>query len=144
MGKYAILIFNILIASTIISSCNDIRSNQPIVGNIATETAQQPGQTPSTALPLMSPCNAAQYVDDVTIPDNTEFPPGQKFTKVWEIKNIGTCVWDSAYQAFHFSGDQLSASDFVPLDNERVDPNDTVTISVEMISPDIPGTPSSG
>ena len=34
--------------------------------------------------------NAAEFVKDVSFPDNTFVKPRQKFTKVWELRNIGT------------------------------------------------------
>jgi len=51
-----------------------------------------PGVTPSaTATPR--PCNLVKFIKDVTFPDNTEVPPNTEFTKVWRVKNEGTCTW---------------------------------------------------
>jgi hypothetical protein len=41
-------------------------------------------------------CNDSQFVDE-TIPDKTVMKPGEKFTKVWEILNTGTCTWGEGY-----------------------------------------------
>ena len=35
----------------------------------------------------------ASYVADVTVPDNTKYAPGKTFTKVWRLRNSGTCTW---------------------------------------------------
>jgi hypothetical protein len=50
------------------------------------------GGTGSTA----NGCNDSQFVTE-TIPDKTTMKPGQKFTKVWEIMNTGTCAWGEGY-----------------------------------------------
>ena len=57
-----------------------------------------------------SSCDKAQFVSDVTIPDGTIMSPGQKFTKTWRLKNVGTCAWvKGTYQLVYFSGEQMGA-----------------------------------
>ncbi|HSH02431.1 MAG TPA: NBR1-Ig-like domain-containing protein [Anaerolineae bacterium] len=41
--------------------------------------------------------SAAQYVDDITIPDNTEVEAGTSFVKTWRIKNTGDTTWKSGF-----------------------------------------------
>lgn len=76
---------------------------------------------------------------DVTIPDDTEMKPGESFTKVWRLQNIGTCSWTSDYALVWFSGEKLGAQQSVPL-NGRVDPGQVVEVSVDMVAPMDPGT----
>src|SRR5687768_7520314 len=57
----------------------------------------KPVNTPAfTAGPTLAMTAAANCTDsavllrDVTIPDDTQLKPGEKFTKTWEFKNNGT------------------------------------------------------
>src|SRR5512146_2569559 len=36
-------------------------------------------------------CDAAAFVADVTYPDGSNVSLGSNFTKIWRLKNIGTC-----------------------------------------------------
>ena len=42
-------------------------------------------------------CPAATFVADVTIPDGTYINPGASFTKIWRLKNTGTCAWTTQF-----------------------------------------------
>jgi hypothetical protein len=76
---------------------------------------------------------------DVTIPDDSQFQPGEAFTKVWRLQNAGTCTWDQNYALALFSGDGMGAVSNIPLIGQ-VPPNETVDISVDLIAPESPGT----
>jgi hypothetical protein len=52
--------------------------------------------------------NQAAFVEDVTVPDDTIFPPGQVFTKTWRVRNTGSCHWGPDYGLGFVAGDQLS------------------------------------
>ena len=77
------------------------------------------------------------FVADVTIPDGTTINPGEPFTKIWEIRNSGSCTWDASYFAQFSDGATFSANDTVPID--PVLPNETVQISINFIAPQEPG-----
>jgi hypothetical protein len=106
----------------------------------------KPTDTPTpteTVTPSPTPtevCDRAAFVKDVTVPDNTKFAPGETFTKEWEIKNIGVCIWNSAYQAFFHSGEKMGAPDSVQITTGTVAPGQSVIISVDMKAPTTPGT----
>jgi Ig-like domain from next to BRCA1 gene len=74
----------------------------------------------------------------VTIPDDTVMQPGQSFTKVWRLQNVGTCTWTKSYAAAYFSGEQMGAAVSVPLAG-NVAPGQSVDISVDMVAPTTPG-----
>jgi hypothetical protein len=76
---------------------------------------------------------------DITIPDDSQIPPGQGFIKTWKLVNIGTCSWTTSYSASFFYGDQMEAPVSVPL-QETVLPAQSIEISVEMVAPQTPGT----
>ena len=75
---------------------------------------------------------------DVNIEDGTEMEPGQRFTKIWRLTNVGTCTWTRDYQAIWFFGTRLGDIVAVPL-LKNVAPNESVEIEVEMVAPQLPG-----
>jgi hypothetical protein len=42
------------------------------------------------------PCNRAQFIRDVTVPDGSHFAPGDTFTKTWRVRNTGSCTWTAS------------------------------------------------
>ena len=83
----------------------------PVVTVTGTPPTATPTRTPGGVVTVPpSSCDKAQFVSDVTIPDGTLMSPGQKFTKTWRLKNIGTCAWvKGTYQLVFFSGEQMGA-----------------------------------
>ena len=71
---------------------------------------------------------------DITIPDDTEIPAGNTFTKVWRVVNTGTCNWTAEYSAVFFSGEQMDAPNEVPI-TKPVAPGQSIDIAVTMIAP---------
>ena len=84
-----------------------------------------------------TPCNAAEFVKDVTIPDDSVIGPKEKFTKIWELRNIGTCTWDTSYALVFIWGETFGASSLIPL-AQVVQPGQVVDLSIDMVSPDWP------
>jgi len=103
-------------------------------------TTSTPGEAIQTASPAAL-CDqaAAGNPIDITIPDNSQIPPGQSFIKTWKLVNIGTCTWTTLYSASFFYGDHMGAPESVPL-QATVMPTQSLEISVEMIAPQTPGT----
>jgi hypothetical protein len=61
-----------------------------------TPTVESPdGEVQSTSPAACE--NDLNYVDDITIPDDTVVAPGQEIEKIWLIRNAGTCNWDADY-----------------------------------------------
>ena len=107
-----------------------------------TNTAPPPTAVPTnTPAPTSAPaaCDAVKFVKDVTVPDNTEFAPGAKFTKTWRLRNTGTCTWTTNYALVFVGGDAMGAPAAVPLPN-NVTPGNTADLSVNLIAPDKAGT----
>jgi hypothetical protein len=75
---------------------------------------------------------------DVSIPDDTTMRPGQGFTKIWRLQNIGVCTWTKAYSARFFYGEQMNSPDQVSLIGDVL-PGDSVEIAVDMVAPATPG-----
>jgi hypothetical protein len=76
---------------------------------------------------------------DVTIEDDTEIQPGDKFTKTWRVTNTGTCTWDTSYQVVWFSGETLGVLQNYNL-AEIVPPGESIDISIDLEAPLEPGT----
>ncbi len=70
------------------------------------ENTQTPTSPPKKTSAPSDECNIAEFVKDVTVPDDTRLPPGEAFEKTWRLKNIGTCEWTPAY-AIVFVGDNV-------------------------------------
>ena len=95
---------------------------------------------PPTATPIPIPCDRAQFVKDVTVPDNTEIATGATFIKTWRLKNNGSCTWTSGYTLYFYNGDAMSGPASAQLTNGTVPPGSTVDISVTLIAPTTSGT----
>ena len=107
----------------------------------ATATPTVAASATPSATPTMdlSRCKlAAAFVRDVNIPDNAVMTPGTKFVKTWEIKNTGACTWTAPFALTYIKGQALSEARTVPLTGTV--PGKIARISVEMTSPDKPGT----
>jgi hypothetical protein len=83
--------------------------------------------------------NSIAYLEDINIPDDAEFAPNQAFTKRWLLQNNGTCPWTDEYSVIFVGGDQMSASNTVPL-TRLIAPGQTVEVAIDMISPAEEGT----
>jgi len=83
--------------------------------------------------------NRAAFVSDVTVPDNSFISANTPFTKIWRLRNVGTCTWNTAYSTTFVSGDPMSAVFPVPLPNTVV-PGQTVDVAVNMVAPSFAGT----
>ena len=104
----------------------------------ASNTAVPPTKAPTTVAKLCDQAEAGIPID-VTIPDDTQFAPGQSFTKVWRLRNSGTCTWSKNYSIAVFSGEPMSAPNSVPLP-KQIEPGQTVDISVDLVAPTGSGT----
>jgi hypothetical protein len=95
---------------------------------------------PPTATTVPTPCDRAEFVDDITIDDNTEIPAGTTFVKTWRLRNTGSCTWTSSYALIFYSGEAMSGPAASPLTSASVPPGSTIDISVTLIAPLTPGT----
>jgi hypothetical protein len=84
--------------------------------------------------------NAADFVTDVTVPDNSQVVAGTTFVKTWRIKNSGTCTWDGRYHLVHAGGPVLGAVVETLQMPATVTPGQTVDLSLTMLAPVTPGS----
>jgi hypothetical protein len=66
-----------------------------------------PTHTPAPTPTIADCMNNASFVADVTVPDDTNFKPGEVFDKVWRMRNSGSCPWEAGYTWVYESGDQM-------------------------------------
>lgn len=95
---------------------------------VPTATAVPPTPTPSI------PCNAIAFVRDITIPDGSVLTPGMYFTKIWRLRNAGSCTWTPLYDLVFVSGDSMGAPAVVDLPG-YVLPGEAIDLSVNMTAP---------
>ncbi len=116
-------------------------ATQPAV--VPTNTPPPPAPThtpaPPTATSVAIPCNRAEFVKDVTIPDGTEMAPGTEFVKTWRLRNNGRCTWDSSYDLVFHDKNSMGGPAVVQLTKNTVEPGETVDVSVTLKAPNAPG-----
>ena len=81
--------------------------------------------SPAATAALGDACNNNVFEGDLTIPDGTVIDPGHNFTKVWAVRNTGTCTWDDGYSLVYIGG---STPDLDPV-------NFNITSAADFISP---------
>jgi uncharacterized protein YkwD len=89
---------------------------------------------PTSAAPKCT--DAAILVEDVTYPDNTVVPAGEKFTKTWKLQNTGRCKW-TGYTIAFVSGDRMSAPDTAPV--PETEAGKPVNVSIDLVAPTTDG-----
>jgi hypothetical protein len=105
------------------------------ISPVNTNTAIPPTNLPNVATATNStPCDKVSFVDDITIPDGTVFPPGTNFTKTWRIKNVGTCTWTTSYTLVFDNGDAMNGMSSIGLP-ANVPPNGMIDLSVALKAP---------
>lgn len=92
-----------------------------------------------TPTPRATCTNKAAFITDVTVPDGERFPQGEDFSKVWRLKNVGTCSWDGEYALIFADGDQMSGHVSQPL-GEDVSPGSEIDIGVGLVAPESDGS----
>lgn len=81
----------------------------------------------------------AQYVADLTIPDDTSIPAAHVFEKVWRVRNNGDVAWGGAGYALVFTeGTPMSAHQSYPVPVTAV--NQTADLSLTLTAPTDAGT----
>lgn len=78
------------------------------------------------------------FEEDLTVPDDTVFNPGEEFVKSWRLRNTGTCPWIEGYSLAFVGGDQMGSPETQPLE-KVVAPGQTVDVSVALTAPEESG-----
>ena len=96
-----------------------------------------------TSLPTSTPSPTqclpdATFFEDVTVPDDTAFAPGEAFDKVWRVRSSGCAAWPAGTRWVFVGGDRVGAPAGVAVPDTPV--GETVLIAVPMVAPGEPGT----
>lgn len=153
----------LIMLALVLSSCN-IPGNTPAPATsqveISTPTAVQvntatpteaPIQVTDTPVPTASPtstttltpaadCDLTKFVADVTYPDNTEVKANEKITKTWQLRNMGSCAWDSKYKLVFIRGEQMNGTSPADIITTPIAPGSIGDLSIELTAPAINGT----
>ncbi len=113
--------------------------NRQLINTLPPTSSPVPSLTPISYVASLlrngSGCtNLAEFVKDVTVDDYSEFRANQLFTKVWEVKNVGTCQWNTSYALVFTYGDRMSGLSPKPL-TQIVKPGDTILLSIDLVAP---------
>lgn len=110
-------------------------------GTLTISTASPIALQTLTVLPPVQPsvkCDAAAFVTDVTYPDGSNVGVGVLFTKIWRIKNVGSCTWTTSYALVYVKGEKFGAQSFVPLPGS-VAPGQSIDLPVQLSAPNQSG-----
>jgi hypothetical protein len=129
---------------------------QPPATRLATSTATQPDQAqateapsatplppsptplPPSATPTTLPCDQAQLVGDMTVPEETILPTGSQFNKIWRVRNTGACTWTPDYALVFVGGDPMGSITVFSL-SRAVNPEETADLTAMLTVPDTTG-----
>ncbi|MGD9148628.1 MAG: transporter substrate-binding domain-containing protein, partial [Anaerolineae bacterium] len=99
-----------------------------------------PTPTPAATATAGPPPGCIDGLTFVNHPDGQGTPenpiqvgPGQRFTKVWRVKNTGTCTWDSNYKLTFSSGTPMAGQP-APIQSQ-VAPGQEYDVSVNFTAP---------
>lgn len=100
-----------------------------------------PATATGTSVPQVAAgnCTASASLVGETYPDGTIVQPGETFTKVWQIQNSGTCIWDSSWQLIYHSGDLMDGLTVYNFP-QPAQPGQTVDVPVILKAPAENGT----
>ncbi len=104
----------------------------PPVSSATADATEAPPTAPSTGAAQL--CTASASFVSETIPDGTITAPGSVFTKIWRIKNTGTCPWNSTWKFVYVSGDLLGGATVYNFPQPAA-PGDTVNVPVVFTAP---------
>ena len=79
-------------------------------------------------------CSDAARFESETVPDKSPFQPGETFTKIWRLRNVGTCTWNNGYQIFFSGGEKMDGPDDAKLP-ANVRPDELVDVKIDLTAP---------
>jgi hypothetical protein len=88
---------------------------------------------------LAAGCSNSEYAGYTNPPAGTVFKPGQKFFKIWRLKNTGTCTWDDGFRLAYAGGDgDMGGQPYVITQTKDfVKPGETKDFGVWLTAPNV-------
>ncbi len=94
-----------------------------------------PGPT-STSAPPPACLDGLGLVQHLT--QEGDMKPGQAFTKGWQVKNTGTCTWNTGYQLVFVDGHKMGGEPVAVA--REVQPGETYDVQIKLVAPLNPGS----
>ena len=120
--------------STAIPPTSTLIPASPTPQFTATATLPLPTPLPPTATAIPVICDQIKFIQDVTVADGTTYSPGSEFTKIWRLRNDGSCTWDTSYSLVFVSGERMGAPKSVSLPG-TIRPGQSVDLEVDFLAP---------
>ncbi len=93
--------------------------------------APSPTTGPNTPTPQPSCSDGLALVQHLG--QDGQMKPGQSFTKGWQVKNTGTCTWDTSYRLQFASGQQMGGQPVAV--TRQVAPGETYDLQIQLVAP---------
>ena len=136
VSSLATFSFDITAVPTLVTVLDTPASGLPTVVSLPTSTTTGGGA-------LGDACDNMQFLYDVNYSDGTMVNGGETFTKIWAVKNTGSCTWDQGYALLLVGRDPaVGAYDYKFSDKKTQDfvPGGTETqLGVSVTAPCAPG-----
>ena len=126
-----------MVTQTVISMTLNAPTQTPLPPTLTPIPVTSTAVATSTQAPVTY-CDWVAFIKDVTIPDGATLLPGETFTKIWRLKNRGTCTWTPDYMLVFSSGSQMGGTTAIRLP-AYVAPGQTIDISVTLTAPSTTG-----
>lgn len=123
-----------MVTQTMFAMTQNAPTQTPLPPTLTAVPATNTPVPTSTQVPVVTYCDWVAFVKDVNFPDGTVVAPGETFTKIWRLKNRGTCAWTSDYMLVFSSGTQMGGTTALRLLG-TVLPGQTVDVSVTLTAP---------
>lgn len=82
--------------------------------------------------------NLAEFIKNVNINDNVSLKSEQIFVKIWQVRNIGTCIWTTSYNLIFVTGEIMGGKPEIALSTD-VAPGQSVDLRLDQVAPANPG-----
>ncbi len=121
-------------------AANTVTSQPDATATLSISTVTSTVFTTFTNVPpiQVTKCDAASFVSDVTYPDGAIVGRGSSFTKIWRLKNVGTCTWNTSYSLVYLNGESFGAPVAVALPG-NVAPGQTIDLPINLTAPSADG-----
>jgi len=95
-------------------------------------------QTPTPTQTPKPDCTERAKLEGETIPDQSNFLPGDFFEKTWILRNVGTCTWTPDYSIIFVGGEQMNGESPTAI-GKTVSPDGEIEISLPLEAPPTDG-----
>jgi len=109
-------------------------TNTPTATGTPPTATPSPTEEPSSGGTGNAACLRANFEIE-TIPDGTQMYVGKVFTKMWRVKNVGSCTWTPNFAAVWVQGELFSAEAVTAFTDINIYPGEYAMIEIDMVAP---------